>query len=212
MTETKITKETFDYDWTNNNTVHHNYLIKSISDILKDMNTSNIDLLDIGCGNGVLTSKISKFFRHTTGIDLSGTGIEFAQELKNKKLNFENVSVDEMIKRKKKFKFITSFEVIEHQYLPDDFLNKMYQLLDDDGVLLITTPYNGYIKNLIISILGKHDFHYNPLWRHGHIKFFTTRTLKMILNKCNFEVIKKSFSGRFYPISCSMIFLSKKIK
>jgi ubiquinone biosynthesis O-methyltransferase len=212
MTEIKITKETFDYDWTNNNTVHHNYLIKSISDILKDMNTSNIDLLDIGCGNGVLTSKISKFFRHTTGIDLSGTGIEFAQELKNKKLNFENVSVDEMIKRKKKFKFITSFEVIEHQYLPDDFLNKMYQLLDDDGMLLITTPYNGYIKNLIISILGKHDFHYNPLWRHGHIKFFTTRTLKMILNKCNFEVIKKSFSGRFYPISCSMIFLSKKIK
>ncbi|MDA7697737.1 class I SAM-dependent methyltransferase [Candidatus Pelagibacter sp.] len=212
MTETKIAKKTFDYDWTNNNTVHHNYLIKSISDILKDMNTSNIDLLDIGCGNGVLTSEISKFFRHTTGIDLSGAGIEFAQELKNEKLNFENISVDEMIKRKKKFKFITSFEVIEHQYLPDDFLNKMYQLLDDNGMLLITTPYNGYIKNLIINILGKHDFHYNPLWRHGHIKFFTTRTLKMILNKCNFEVIKKSFSGRFYPISCSMIFLSKKIK
>jgi 2-polyprenyl-3-methyl-5-hydroxy-6-metoxy-1,4-benzoquinol methylase len=210
MNETKITKETFDYDWTNNNTVHHNYLIKSISHILKNMNTSDTDLLDIGCGNGVLTSEISKFFRHTTGIDLSGTGIESAQNLKNEKLNFENISLDEMIERKKKFKFITSNEVIEHQYLPDDFLNKTYKLLDDEGTLLITTPYNGYIKNLVINILGKHDFHYNPLWRHGHIKFFSTRTLNMIMEKCNFSVLKRSFSGRFYPISCSMIFLAKK--
>ena len=209
---TIITKENFDYDWINNNTFHHKYLIKSVINILKNLDTSNTELLDVGCGNGVLTSKISKFFKHTTGIDLSGTGVEFAQKLNNEKLNFQNISLDEMIERKKKFKFISSFEVIEHQYLPDDFLNKIYQLLEDDGTFLVTTPYNGYIKNLIISILGKHDWHFNPLWRHGHIKFFSVNTLTSILNECNFEVIKKNFSGRFYPISCSMMFLTKKIK
>ena len=212
MTETKITKDNFDYDWVNNNTVHHNYLLKSVLNILKDLNTSDTELLDVGCGNGLLTSEISKIFKYTTGIDLSGTGIEFAQKLNHEKLNFKNISLDEMIETKKKFKFITSFEVIEHQYLPDDFLNKIHQLLDDEGTLLITTPYNGYIKNLIINILGKHDFHYNPLWRHGHIKFFSIRTLKMLLEKCNFKIIKKNFSGRFYPVSCSMIFLTKKTK
>ena len=209
---TIITKENFDYDWINNNTFHHKYLIKSVINILKNLDTSNTELLDVGCGNGVLTSKISKFFKHTTGIDLSGTGVEFAQKLNNEKLNFQNISLDEMIERKKKFKFISSFEVIEHQYLPDDFLNKIYQLLEDDGTFLVTTPYNGYIKNLIISILGKHDWHFNPLWRHGHIKFFSINTLTSILKECNFEVIKKNFSGRFYPISCSMMFLTKKIK
>ena len=205
-------KENFDYDWINNNTVHHKYLIKSIENILKNLNTSNIELLDIGCGNGVLTSKISKFFKHTTGIDLSGTGIELAQKMKNEKLTFQNMSVEDMIKSKKKFKFITSFEVIEHQYLPDDFLNKINQILENDGILLLSTPYNGYIKNLIISLLGKNDWHYNPLWRHGHIKFFSVKTLRNILEKCNFKIIKKQCSGRFYPISCSMIFLNKKIK
>jgi len=205
-------KENFDYDWINNNTVHHKYLIKSVEDVLKQLNTTDIDLLDIGCGNGVLTSKISKFFKHTTGIDLSETGIELAKKIKNKKLTFKNMSIEDMIISKKKFKFITSFEVIEHQYLPDKFLNKINQILDDDGILLLSTPYNGYIKNLIISLLGKNDWHYNPLWRHGHIKFFSIKTLTKVLKDCNFKILKIKLSGRFYPINCSMIFLNKKIK
>ena len=204
----QIINKNFDYDWINNNTSHHR--IKSIKNILKKIETTNIELLDVGCGNGLLTSQISKFFKHTTGIDLSGTGIEIAQKLKVDKCTFQNTSIDELINSKKKYKFISSFEVIEHQYLPDDFLDKINQLLDDNGFFLLSTPYNGYIKNLIISILGKNDWHYNPLWRHGHIKFFSIKTLTKILKSSNFKIISKSFSGRFYPVNCSMIFLNKK--
>ena len=94
MNKNIITKNNFDYDWINNNTVHHKYLIKSIENILSIENTSNFDHLDIGCGNGLLTSKISKFFKSSTGIDLSGTGIEQAIELNNERLKFENTNYD----------------------------------------------------------------------------------------------------------------------
>ena len=86
-------------------------------------------------------------------------------------------------------------------------LEEEYKILENDGKLLISTPYHGYIKNLLISLLGKTDFHFNPLWRHGHIKFFSIKTLSELLKKCNLKVINKKFSGRFYPISNSMIFL-----
>ena len=72
--------------------------------------------------------------------------------------------------------------------------------------------YNGYIKNLLINLIGKHDWHYNPLWRHGHIKFFSVKTLSKLLINCGYTILNKKFSGRFYPISCSMIFLIKKIR
>ena len=136
-----------------------------------------------------------------------GQELKKAQKLKSDKLEFKNIGLEEIINQGKKFKFITSFEVIEHQYLPDDFLNQINKILTDDGKLLISTPYHGYFKNLLINLLGKHDYHYNPLWRHGHIKFFSIKTLTNLLKKCNLKVVKKKFSGRFYPISNSMIFL-----
>ena len=46
MNKTDIINKEFDYDWINNNTVHHNYLIKSVENIIKIENTSNIELLD----------------------------------------------------------------------------------------------------------------------------------------------------------------------
>ena len=150
------------------------------------------------------------FFKKTLGIDLSAEGIRQANMKSKKTIKFKNISIDQLKKNKKKFNFITCFEVIEHQYLPDDFLKSIYNLMEKDGYLLLSTPYNGYIKNLIISLLNKNDWHYNPLWRHGHIKFFSIKTMKKILQECHFKIKEIKYSGRFYPLSCSMIFLCQK--
>ena len=205
--------EEFDYDWINNNTSHHNYLIKSVKKLLEEVkiNKNQLELLDIGCGNGKITKEISSQFKKTIGIDLSKEGIKQANEYSNKNLSFKNVDMEDLIEIEKKFDFITSFEVIEHQYLPDLFLKNISKLLKINGYFLVSTPFHGYIKNLLISLLNKHDSHYNPMWRHGHIKFFSMKTFKKTLNNCGFKIIKHKFSGRFYPISSSMIFLCKKI-
>lgn len=203
----------FDYDWINNNTSHHKYLISSIKKILKEININikKLELLDVGCGNGYLTKIISNEFSKTIGVDLSQEGIKQAKNYINDKLNFLNTDTENLINKGKKFDFISSFEVIEHQYLPDLFLKNISRLLKNNGYFLVSTPYHGYIKNLLISLLNKHDTHYNPLWRHGHIKFFSIKTFSKTLNDAGFEIIKYKFSGRFYPISASMIFLCKKI-
>lgn len=205
--------EEFDYDWINNNTSHHNYLIKSVKKLLEEIkiNKNQLELLDIGCGNGKMTKEISSQFKKTIGIDLSKEGIKQANKYSNKNLSFKNVDMKDLIEIEKKFDFITSFEVIEHQYLPDLFLKNISKLLKINGYFLVSTPFHGYIKNLLISLLNKHDSHYNPMWRHGHIKFFSMKTFKKTLNNCGFKIIKHKFSGRFYPISSSMIFLCKKI-
>jgi len=63
-------------------------------------------------------------------------------------------------------------EVIEHLYSPKTYLANIYNWLKDDGYLILTTPYHGYLKNLAIALFNKFDNHFNPLWEGGHIKFF----------------------------------------
>ena len=205
--------EEFDYDWINNNTSHHNYLINSVNKLLEeiDLDKKKLELLDVGCGNGTMTQNISGKFKIALGIDLSKEGINQAKKHVDENLNFKNIDMKELIDKEYKFDFITSFEVIEHQYLPDLFLKDISKLLKTDGFFLVSTPFHGYIKNLLISLFDKHDSHYNPLWRHGHIKFFSIKTFRKTLNESGFRIIKHKLSGRFYPISASMIFLCKKI-
>ena len=91
----------FDYDWINNNTSHHEYLIKSISKILNNIKTDEFTHLDVGCGNGSLTEKFADKFRVNVGIDLSLEGIKQAKKYENNKLSFRNVDLDKLIDEKK---------------------------------------------------------------------------------------------------------------
>jgi 2-polyprenyl-6-hydroxyphenyl methylase/3-demethylubiquinone-9 3-methyltransferase len=61
-----------------------------------------------------------------------------------------------------------------------------------------------------LALLGRFDRHFTALWDGGHIKFFSVKTLKKLLNDSGFKDIKVFTAGRFPPFSKSMIFLARK--
>jgi len=201
-------KKNNEYFWKNNKADNSfSYLSNSIKKILNLYNTKKLSHLDIGCGNGYLTKKISNYFEHCVGIDISKSAISQAKKNYNGKIKFYRKKISNI---NKKFNFITIIEVIEHLYSPDDFLKKLSLVADNKTTILITTPYHSFVKNLMIILLGKFDNHFNPLWEHGHIKFFTKKSLKELCERNNFKVKKIFYSGRVYPISKSIIFIIKK--
>tara|TARA_B100000989_G_C19530464_1_gene469436 strand:- start:3968 stop:4591 length:624 start_codon:yes stop_codon:yes gene_type:complete len=193
----------------------HPYLLNTINSIFnkKKFNFNNTDLLDLGCGNGYLTKKISDLnnFKSIKAIDTSAQGISYAKNNYNGIIKFYHKSIDDLILSGEKYNFVTCFEVIEHVYNPDLFLKNIVKIIHDDGHILISTPFHGYIKNLLISLLNNFDHHFDPLWMHGHIKFFSKKTFKIIANRNNLHIVDIYYSGRVYPISKSMFILLKKI-
>jgi 2-polyprenyl-3-methyl-5-hydroxy-6-metoxy-1,4-benzoquinol methylase len=205
-----IKKKLINYEWTNE-THHTPSIIKNIQKILDKTSKSTFDHADIGCGNGYITNKINKYFKTSIGIDLSKQGIYFANKnYKSKNLNFYIKDMQTLIKEKKKFNYVTTIEVIEHQYDPFKFMECLEKIVKKNGYLLITTPFHGYFKNLTMSFFGLMDNHFTALWNHGHIKFFSIKTLKQLISNYRFEIINISYSGRIYPLSSSMIFLLKR--
>ena len=214
-------KNSIDYTWKDDE-YETPGISKDLKKILEKINNlDKLSYLDVGCGNGSVTKKISFFFNNATGIDLSQAGIEQAKKKNKENINFLHTSLEDTIEQKKKFDFVSVIEVIEHQYDPFLFIEQLSKVTEDNGYVVISTPYHGYLKNLLISLLGKMDRHFTALWKHGHIKFFSVKTLKDLIlgsetiyekniSKPNFEIVKIYFSGRFFPLSHSMIFLLRK--
>jgi len=197
-----------EYFWKNNKADNsYLYLFNSIRRICEIYDTSTSSHLDVGCGNGYMTKKISRFFKHTTAIDPSNSAIIQAKKKYKSKIQFYKQKVSKI---KRKYDFVTLIEVIEHVYSPDDLLNSLKLITNKNSRILITTPYHGFIKNLLIIISGKFDLHFSPLWEHGHIKFFSLDTLKKLVLRNNYQIERFFYSGRIFPISKSIIFIIKK--
>lgn len=198
-----------EYIWLhNNNDNSFNYLYKTLRKLISKYK-KDMSILDIGCGNGYLTKKITKDFKNVVAIDNSKSAIKFAKKKYKGSIKFINVDLDNFI-IKKKFHIILLIEVIEHVYLPDLFLKKIVKFMNKNSILIISTPYHGYLKNLVISLLNKFDSHFNPLWNYGHIKFWSKKTLTILLNTNNLQIKKVFYSGRFFPLSKSMLMICKK--
>jgi 2-polyprenyl-3-methyl-5-hydroxy-6-metoxy-1,4-benzoquinol methylase len=91
------------------------------------------------------------------------------------------------------FDAVVSTEVVEHLFYPGELLRFAKAKLKPNGYILLTTPYHGYLKNLMLSVFNQWDKHHTPLWDGGHIKFWSKSTLSNLLNENNFEV--KEFVG-----------------
>ena len=78
---------------------------------------SSSDVIELGCGIGVVTHLIRKTVTlgQIESVDISGESIEFAKEkIKNSNVSFYEGDVTEYIPKIKQADFVTLFDVIEH--------------------------------------------------------------------------------------------------
>ena len=208
--------EYLEYKWEKPETNAHNYIVPEILKLIKEIDlSSDAKILDAGCGGGNLVYTLYNIgFKNVYGFDASKSGIDIAKrsfpDLSNR-FFIHNAYEPKLSKGiPEKYDVIVSMEVIEHLYSPKTYLANIYTWLNDDGYLILTTPYHGYLKNLTITLLNKFDNHFNPLWEGGHIKFFSKYTLFQILKDVGFKQIKFSGCGRIPYLWKSMVVLCKK--
>src|SRR5204863_6832166 len=126
---------------------------------------------------------------------------------------FELLAADRHILNRlgeKPFDIVISTEVVEHLYAPREWALGCFAALKLGGHFICTTPYHGYWKNLLISLLGKWDAHANPLWDGGHIKLWSKRTLSELLTEAGFTDVRFRDAGRMPGIWMTMIAKAQK--
>lgn len=153
-----------------------------------DLYIEKKEILEIGCGTGYLLSRLQFLGANVMGVEPGahsaiGSGMYSLNIVNN---FFENVKFD------KKFDIVICYCVLEHIYNLDVFFNKIKEILNPDGIILLAVPNcKSYIDSGDVSI-----------FIHEHWNYFTPQSLESTANNYGFaaKISQSTLLGTLYAI------------
>ena len=112
-----------------------------------------LEVIDIGCGGGLISEPFARMKAKVTGIDASKKNIEIAKihsKKSNLEINYMAISAEELVKEDKKYDVVFALEIIEHVSDVEAFIDSCSKLLKTNGLLFIAT-LNRTTKSLILA-------------------------------------------------------------
>ena len=157
------------------------------NNLLKDF-----EILDIGCGGGLISEPMARLGANVTGIDASEKNIKIASlhSKKNKlQINYLNKS-PEQLDSQKKYDIILSLEIIEHVENVDIYLKSCEKLLKKNG-LMFTATLNRTLTSYLKAIIGaEYILRWLPIGTHDWNKFIKPEELEEKLKNKDFQTVE----------------------
>jgi len=185
------------------NPIRIKYLKENIIEHFKLKQTNSplkgLNVLDIGCGGGLLCEPLNRLGATITGIDASNDNIEVAKlHSKEMNLNIKYIHCSpENLNFKNEFDVILNMEVVEHVSNVSLFMQNCSKLIKKNGIMFVAT-INKNLKSYIFAILGaEYILRWLPIGTHDWDKFLTPQDLDIIARKNNFladEIVGMKFN------------------
>jgi 2-polyprenyl-6-hydroxyphenyl methylase/3-demethylubiquinone-9 3-methyltransferase len=148
-------------------------------------------LLEIGAGSGGLLEALKHRFDRIHGVEPCKKYCRFAKERYG--LALENIGYED-VSEKCKYDVILALDVIEHVVSVRHFADKVFQLLADDGIAIISTPTK---NSLAVRLLGKRWWHIRP----PHLYYLDNRSFRVLMDTAGFQIIAKEFFYWTFPVN-----------
>ena len=161
-----------------------------------------LNILDIGCGGGLISEPMARLGANVTGIDASEKNINVAR-LHSKKsglqINYLNKS-PENLNEKEKYDIILNLEIVEHVENVNLYIKSCYKLLKKNGLMFTATLNRSFISYLKAIIGAEYILRWLPIGTHDWNKFIKPEELEQLLNQEKFSTL--NLKGlKFNPFS-----------
>jgi SAM-dependent methyltransferase len=154
-----------------------------ISTLLRPRPPSKI--LDLGCSGGLLSERLREMGHHVTGVDV----LEIAGVTERTDA-FYKADLNEGIPPEagSGFDIVLAADVIEHLMNPGAFMDQVRNVLSPDGVALFCVPNIAHWYPRLRSTLGMFDYDQRGILDSTHIRFFTRRSIRKLIERHGFTV------------------------
>lgn len=209
--------------------------IDFIAGVLSHSLPMNARILDVGCGNGVISRHLGRLGFNVLGIDISEKTIEQAKAITHlPNVHFETKSAEELVASGETYDAVICSEVLEHLQDPGALLSVLYQSLAPNGKLIVTVP-NGhgpresFVTKPVLRMRSKNNWTWKAIStlkktmgysgttvqsaadNLDHVQFFSKKDLEQLSSKYGFKITgfgKANFVEDVFPFS----FFAKRIK
>ena len=151
-----------------------------------------LNILDIGCGGGLISEPMARLGGRVTGIDASEKNIKVAKiHAKNNelKINYLNKSPEEL-ENKDKFDIILNLEIVEHVDNVGLYIESCYNLLKKDGLMFTATLNRSFMSYLKAIIGAEYIMRWLPIGTHDWNKFLKPEELEKLLQDKKFSIVE----------------------
>ncbi|HEY9260596.1 class I SAM-dependent methyltransferase [Chitinophaga sp.] len=205
-----------------------------ITDSLKKNIPDGGRVLDVGCGNGVISRHLGQFGYEVLGIDISEKTIAVANQRNTyPNVKFAAISAEELTAQGETYDAVICSEVLEHLDHPHLLLHTIHASLKDEGLLVVTVPNGNGPRELCVtrpmlkarnnpalwtsinkvkSVLGfKGTTAQSQADNLDHVQFFTRKDLQQLAQISNFKIVqfaKTNFVEDVFPFSL----VTKRVK
>lgn len=162
-----------------------------------------LDILDIGCGGGLLAEALARLGATMTAIDPAPTNIEVARRHAEKSglaIDYRCTSAEALAAEGETFDVVLAMEVVEHVRDVKAFVAIAAGMVRPGGVLVAAT-LNRTLKSYALAILGaEYVLNWVPKGTHRWAQFVTPSELAAALRAADLHVIDET-GVAFDPIS-----------
>ena len=150
-----------------------------------------LNILDIGCGGGLISEPMARLGAKVTGIDASEKNIKVAEihaKKNNLSINYLQTS-PENLNDKQKFDIILNLEIVEHVENVNLYIKSCHKLLKKNG-LMFTATLNRSFASYVKAIIGaEYILRWLPIGTHDWNKFIKPEELEKILSQEKFSTL-----------------------
>ncbi|RDB27557.1 Ubiquinone biosynthesis O-methyltransferase [Hypsizygus marmoreus] len=147
-----------------------------------------LDVLDVGCGGGLLSESLARLGANTTGIDASESNVAIAKlhastDPKLDHLSYVHAPAETLLASPKRYDVVCSMEVLEHVDNPASFLSTCAELLKPGGHLFLSTISRTPISYFLTILLAEDILRRVSQGTHTYSKFVNPSELVSFFQK-----------------------------